>query len=291
MSSSSRDRRRAAPIAAVSDVGTALLSALVAIGAHGGAWAALGALPPIEEMLVSREVRVTLSREPEPPPPEPEPAPEPEIAEPEPPPTPPPEPTRRERRREEPETTPDPTPAVETPEEPPPMEERIEDFTGTTLTSATATAGPAVIAGSGAPITGPPGAATGTTTGRSRRGAPDGAPGGTGTDEAASGDPIVPMADLSRRPRAPEGLRDALVRHYPAEYRARGIEGSARVSFVLYPGSRLTRFRIVFESDAGFGQACREMLQESTGWDDPLDQQGNPVATRVTFTCDFSIRL
>ncbi|NWG45872.1 MAG: cell envelope integrity protein TolA, partial [Alphaproteobacteria bacterium] len=48
-------------------------------GALGGAWAALGALPPIEEMLVSREVRVTLTREPEPPPPEPEPAPEPEA--------------------------------------------------------------------------------------------------------------------------------------------------------------------------------------------------------------------
>jgi protein TonB len=261
----------------------------MAIGAHGGAWLALGALPPLDSILRAREVRVTLTREPEPPP-EPEPPePEPELEEPEPPPPePPPEPIRRERRRED--VTPDPTPAVETPEEPPPMEERIEDFTGTTLTSETATPGPAIIAGNGEAITGRVGAATGTTTGRARRGTADGAPGGSG-DADAAGEAIVPIANLSRRPSAPSGLREALVRHYPPELRARGIEGEARVSFVLQPGGRLSRFRVVSESEDGFGRACREMLEESRGWDDPLDRDGNPVATRVSFTCQFSIRL
>lgn len=273
--------------------GPALLTTLLAFGAHGAAWMGLGALPPIEEMLAAREVSVTLMPEPpppEPPPPEPEVV-EPEIPEPEPP-EPPPEPLRREeRRREEPETTPDPTPAPETPEEPPPLEERIEDFTGTTLTSETTAAGPSVIAGNGEAITGPVGAATGTTTGRSRRGAPDGAVGGSGGDPEASGVPLVAMADLSRRPSEPSGLQDALVRNYPRELRARGIEGEARVSFVLWPGGRLTGFRVVEESEAGFGEACRRTLMESSGWQDPLDRDGNPVRTRINFRCRFSVRL
>jgi TonB family protein len=149
-----------------------------------------------------------------------------------------------------------------------------------------------VIAGNGEAITGPVGAATGTTTGRARRGAPDGAPGGTGTDEDASGVPVVPTADLSRPPRPPESMADLVRRHYPRDYQVRGVEGRAVVRMRVNPGGRLTRIRLVSESEPGFGAACIEALEESSGqWPTPVSREGQDVATDVRFTCTFSVRL
>ncbi len=296
MSPKPSSRRTVAPPATWRGAGpgSAALSAAIALAAHGGAWALLGALPPIEELLVSREVNVTLTREPEPPPPEPvEPEPiEPELAEPEPEPIePPPEPLRRDPEPA-PEVTPDPTPAETPPEEPPPLEERIEDFTGETLSNDAATTGPAVIGGNGEAITAPVGAATGTTTGRARRGEADGAAGGTGTAPEAAGVPVVATADLSQPPRPPSAMAELVRRHYPREYQARGVEGRAVVRMRVNPGGTLTRIRLVEESEPGFGAACVEALEESSGqWPTPVARDGRDVATDVRFTCTFSVRL
>lgn len=261
---------------------------------HASVWGWLGVLPPLNDLLATiRDVHVELVAEP-PPPPEPEvvePEPEPEVIEPEPEPEiPPPEPVVRERVRE-PETTPDPTPAVETPpEEPPPLEERIEDFTGETLSNPDPTA-PTIIGGNGEAITGPVGAATGTTTGRSRRGVADGAPAGTGSDPEADGVPIVDADDLSRQTSSPDRLRALVSDRYPPELRARGVEGEARVRFVVSPNGRLMRLALVSESEAGFGEACIEALRETSGeWPAPLDRSGRQVAQRVSFRCTFSLR-
>jgi len=245
--------------------------------------------PPSDPRYQLDDVRVELRAEP--PPPEPTPEPEPEVLEPEPEPViEPPEPDRPERVRE-PETTPDPTPAVDVPpDEPPPLEERIEDFTGETLSNADTTA-PTVIAGNGEAVTGLVGAATGTTTGRSRRGVADGAPAGHGTDPEADGVPVVAAANLSRATRYPDGFTDVVSRHYPRELRARGIEGSARVRFRVLPGGRIIMLRMVSETEEGFGQACMDALRESSGeWVTPLDRTGNEVAQNVPFTCQFSVR-
>lgn len=305
MSEPVSERRRDKPRAvifgtlgqALWDMGiNAVPAAVLSIGAHVGLWAALGGLPPMDEMLAAaREVRVELVAEPPPPPPEvvePEPPPEPEIIEPEPPPPePPPEPPPVRERVREPETTPDPTPAVETPpEEPPPMEERIEDFTGETLSNDSAE-GPAIIAGNGEAITGPVGAAIGVTTGRSRRGSPDGAPGGTGTAPEADGVPVMDASDLSRTATPPPDLAALVTRHYPPELRARSVEGEAVVAFVVMPNGILRRLASRSATEEAFAEACLDALRESSGdWGSPLDRSGREVGQRIRFTCRFSLR-
>lgn len=265
-----------------------LLVAVLSFVLHGGAWAGLGMLPPIDVMLAELrafEVEIVSEPpEPEPPPPEPEPEtpPEPEP----PPPEPEPEPVRE--RRPEPVAVPDPPPAP-TPE-PPPIEERIEDFTGETLTNPDGESWTTVL-GNGAPMEGPIGAASGTTTGRSRAGEAGGAIGGGGTGSDEGEPALVALADLSRPPTVPAGLSDSLLRFYPAELRARGVEGTATVRMRLLPGGRLTRFRLQAESQDGFGQACIDMLEESSGtWEEVHDRAGNVVSTTVSFTCRFSLR-
>lgn len=290
--SQGRDKRTS-PVALLFQLG-GLPAILLSFAFHGGAWVALDYLPSVRDVLQSiRDVRVELVAEPPEPPPEPEVEPEvvePEVIEPEPPPEPPPEPVVRERERE-PETTPDPTPAEDVPpEEPAPLEERIEDFTGETLSNDSAT-GPPIIGGNGEAITGPVGAATGTTTGRSRRGTPDGASGGTGTDPEADGVPVVDAADLSRPTSPPAGFAELVSDHYPTELRARGVEGRARVRFRVMPSGRLVRLSIVDETEPGFGAACMEALRESSGqWPAPIDRGGREVAQNVRFTCTFSLR-
>jgi outer membrane biosynthesis protein TonB len=290
--SQGRDKRTS-PVALLFQLG-GLPAILLSFALHGGAWVALDYLPSVRDVLESiRDVRVELVAEP-PEPPEPEVIEpeviEPEVIEPEPPPEPPPEPVVRERVRE-PETTPDPTPAEEVPpEEPAPLEERIEDFTGETLSNDSAT-GPPIVGGNGEAITGPVGAATGTTTGRSRRGTADGAPGGTGTDPEADGVPVMDAADLSRTATPPPDLAELVTRHYPPELRARSVEGQAVVAFVVMPNGILRRLASRSATEDAFAEACIDALRESSGhWGSPLDRTGREVGQRIRFTCRYSLR-
>lgn len=212
-------------------------------------------------------------------PPEPEPAAPPEPAA-EPAPAPPPEPPRA-RAVPPPTAPPPPTPAAP----PPPAQETVADFTGVTLTNEGDGPGWASVVGNGQDITAPLGRPNAVVTGRNRSGVAGGAVGGTGTGPAI---PEVPLGDLTRAPRAPD-LNGVLERYYPREARLQGIEGRAVVRARIKPDGSVDRIRVVSESEGGFGQACRQTLDGSR-WSAPIDRNGRPVATEISYTCRFEVR-
>jgi protein TonB len=99
--------------------------------------------------------------------------------------------------------------------------------------------------------------------------------------------PLAKLSDLSRKPRAP-ALDAALRQNYPLELRRRGTEGQAEVRVVIDPRGRVGEIAIVSESTAGFADACRKTLLGSR-WSEPLDREGQPVSTRLTYRCRFQI--
>lgn len=263
----------------------ALVLAL-SLGVHVAAWIGLASLPSLDDIVaVLRIEEVSFVEEPPPPPPpEPEPEPEPEAPPPEPEPPPP------VRPRERPQM-PSPPPEAPPDEPPPAAEEQIEDFTGETLTNDTGEAWASAV-GSGAPMDAPIGGPTGVVTGRHREGVAGGEIGGTGTS-AEAGPRLVAMRDLSQPPAAPsrDRLTELIRRYYPTELRNLSIEGSARVRLRIGADGRVSRVRTRSETHEGFGAACIQVLQEAGNWDRPLDREGNPVATEVSFDCNFSLRL
>jgi TonB family protein len=98
---------------------------------------------------------------------------------------------------------------------------------------------------------------------------------------------IVPLADLSRRPRPPS-LAAALASHYPAYARRHGIEGEAVAAAVVGQDGRVGSARVVSETGEGFGQACLQTLSGSV-WSPPLGRDGHPVSTRIRYTCRFRV--
>jgi len=95
------------------------------------------------------------------------------------------------------------------------------------------------------------------------------------------------LADLSRKPRPPS--LDALLRkNYPEPLRRRGVEGQALVRAHVTPRGRVARVEVLSESAAGFADACKRTLLGSE-WTEPLDQNGNSVATQLTYRCKFQI--
>jgi protein TonB len=108
---------------------------------------------------------------------------------------------------------------------------------------------------------------------------------------AASPEPqaarLSKLADLSRKPRAPS-LDAALRDNYPAELRRRGTEGQAEVRVVIDPGGRVGDIAVVSETAQGFAEACRRTLLGSR-WSEPIDRDGQPVSTRLTYRCRFQI--
>ena len=62
----------------------------------------------------------------------------------------------------------------------------------------------------------------------------------------------------------------------------------------VVPGSGRVRseirgeIAIVSESAAGFAEACRKTLVGGR-WSEPLDRDGQPVSTRLTYRCRFQI--
>lgn len=259
-----------------------LVVLVLSFGVHAGAWLGLASLPSLDQMVaVFRVEEVQLVEEPPPPPPPTEVVeeePEAEPPEPEPPP-----PVRRER----PETPPPP----DAPADPPPAaEEQIEDFTGETLTNDSGETWASAV-GSGAPMDAPIGGPTGVVTGRHREGTPGGEVGGTGT--GPPGPRLVALNDLSQPPAAParDRLIELIQRHYPRELRNLAIEGSARVRLRIGSDGSVSRVRMRSETHEGFGQACVHVIEEAGAWARPLDRDGNPVATEVSFDCNFSLRI
>jgi protein TonB len=138
--------------------------------------------------------------------------------------------------------------------------------------------------GSGESREGPIGRPDAVVTGRSKEGVIGGVLGGTGIGV------VVDVGDLSRQP-IPPTLKQKLERLYPKKARQEGIEGSADARLYIGPDGKPAKIRILSEDPVGylFGDACKRALQNER-WKPPLDKDGKPVTTRVTFRCGFEIR-
>jgi periplasmic protein TonB len=98
---------------------------------------------------------------------------------------------------------------------------------------------------------------------------------------------LAKLSDLSRKPRAPS-LDASLRQNYPLELRRRGVEGQAEVRVIVSPLGRVEHVSVASESAPGFGQACKTTLLASR-WTEPLDRNGNPIGTRLTYRCRFQM--
>ena len=121
-------------------------------------------------------------------------------------------------------------------------------------------------------------------TGRSRDGVVGGIIGGTGIGV------VVDVGDLSRQP-IPPSLKRKLEKLYPKKARQQGIEGEAVLRLQIAPDGLPAKIRLISEDPAGYelGQACIKTLKGEK-WKPPIDEDGKPVTTRVTYRCGFEIR-
>jgi TonB family protein len=193
---------------------------------------------------------------------------------------PPPRPIARAPRTlaRAPRAVPAPAPEAAPPPATAPPPEPIADLTGVTLTNDGAGPGWSSAVGNGAVMTGPIGAVA------RRRVAPAGIGDGAA---GAGGPPLVPLADLRRRPEPPD-LDGPLARNYPEEARRAGLTGSAIVRARILPDGALDRTRVAFASAPAFGDACLRTLAGSR-WTAPLDGGGRPCATEIRYTCRFEL--
>ncbi|MGB5220599.1 MAG: energy transducer TonB [Polyangiales bacterium] len=142
----------------------------------------------------------------------------------------------------------------------------------------------AVDPGSGESREGPIGRPDAVVTGRSREGVVGGVIGGTGIGV------VVDVGDLSRQP-IPPALKAKLEKLYPKKARQEGVEGTADARLYIGPDGLPAKIRILSEDPPGyeFGEACKKALKGEV-WKPPIDKEGKPVTTRVTFRCGFEIR-
>lgn len=180
-----------------------------------------------------------------------------------------PEPRPHVAARALPATAPARVAAKEAPTAASPATDLPADFTATRLSSADG-AGVAIATGSAAVI------ATTAATGR--------VPGATGP----VGPRFVAAGDLLKAPRVPR-LDAALEKNYPAEARRSAVSGIAVLRVQVLPYGRVGVVQRVTESYSGFGEACERTVRSGV-WEAPLDREGRPVATEITYTCRFEIR-
>lgn len=99
--------------------------------------------------------------------------------------------------------------------------------------------------------------------------------------------PAIPLASLSKKPIPPD-LGGALKQNYPPDARRQGRAGEAKVQARVEPSGSIGFAKVSFESEDGFGAACKKTLLASK-WTAPLDRTGHPVATWVSYRCKFRI--
>ncbi|HTA89266.1 MAG TPA: TonB family protein [Polyangiaceae bacterium] len=98
---------------------------------------------------------------------------------------------------------------------------------------------------------------------------------------------LVAARDLSEHPRPP-ALEALLRANYPEEARQRGLRGTASVRARIDADGVIRTLRVVAESAAGFGSACRRTVLGSH-WSVPRAQNGGAVATEIVYTCHFEV--
>lgn len=110
---------------------------------------------------------------------------------------------------------------------------------------------------------------------------------------AGQGTGFAPASSLSRPPVPPDqtSMARCLERNYPRSAQQRGLAGTARVQLNIRPNGSPGRLRVtsVSVSGQGFGEACTSCL-EGRAWSAPLAQNGQPVRTRISYTCRFAVR-
>ncbi len=155
-----------------------------------------------------------------------------------------------------------------------PVAEPPADFSGVTLTNDGPSVGWASAQGNGKSMNGP-----------------IGRPGATGlgeTTRVSDASEVVPLGSLSRPPSPPD-LNATLEAHYPPEARRQGLAGRALMRARITADGRASNLVLLTQSAQGFGEACRSALRDAV-WTAPLDRNGRPVATLVTYTCNFEVR-
>jgi len=98
---------------------------------------------------------------------------------------------------------------------------------------------------------------------------------------------VVDIRDLTEHPRPPS-LTDLLRANYPEEARARGLRGTASLRARIDADGVIRSVRLLSESTAGFGSACRRTVLGSR-WSAPRDKNGSAVATEIVYTCRFEV--
>jgi periplasmic protein TonB len=245
----------------------------MSLGAHMAIMGALGFMPTPQEFFAAGKVEMEIIVPEAPPPPPPPPIEEPKPPEPEP---------------QRPKAA--PKPAAPKPAEPEPPKEEVKpapeaplDLTGVTLTGGDGSSWSSVT-GAGGALTGPaPRVAS--VTGRDRTGSMQGVVGGKGDKPL-----LVAEASLSRKPVPPAGMDALLEQNYPSRARQQGVSGSAVVSVEILADGRVGEMKVKRETggDYGFGTQCQKTLRVGR-WQPPLDRRGQPVGTRIDFTCSFEV--
>jgi len=171
-------------------------------------------------------------------------------------------------------------PPPDAPPPPPPQAETPADFSGTTLTNDGPGEGWASAVGNGEAMHGPIGRPGAKVTNHAQDGADKPSP--------VKAAPVVALASLSRPPEPPD-LNDALEQHYPDAARKQGTPGQAVLKARITHEGQVRDLVVVSQSAPGFGDACRATLRESK-WSPPLDRDGRPVSTFISYTCRFEVR-
>jgi len=153
----------------------------------------------------------------------------------------------------------------------------VLDLSGVTLSNETG-AGFAMPLGDGSPLHGP--------IGLTANGARTAAALSTGPNTPKP-PALVAAGDLSEHPRPPS-LTALLRANYPAEARERGLRGSAGLRARIDADGVIRSARVLTESSAGFGSACRRTVLGSH-WSAPRDKNGGAVATEIVYTCHFEV--
>lgn len=243
------------------------LAFCTSVGVHGVAYASLSKAPRESQ----RSAEVSEMNFELPPLPAPEPAPEPPPSL-----TPEPTPTRPALATRMPAAT-QPTNSAPAAPQAAATAAPVLDLSGVTLTNDSG-AGFAMPVGDGSALHGPIGLGA-------PRAPTVAAPAAIAS--VAKGPALVDASDLSERPRPPS-LTNLLRQNYPEEARQRGLRGTASLRARIDPDGVIRSARMVSESAAGFGSACRRTVLGSH-WSAPHDKNGSAVATEIVYTCHFEI--
>ena len=159
-----------------------------------------------------------------------------------------------------------------------PAAEPLADFTGVTMTNDAPGAGWSSATGNGQTMTGPVG----------RIGARRSIERSSSATGGDAGPAVVAVADLSRRPSAPD-LTQALAHAYPEDARKKGTAGRAIIRARITADGHVAEAVILSESTRGFGVACQRTLRDSI-WSPPLDRSAHAVSTLINYTCRFEVQ-